>query len=364
MLSKSARWLAAASLLVLITTPALAASSTASGWLGVTSQPTDADLKKSLDLKQDGLIVNQVTRDGPAEKAGLRRGDVILTYNSRSVTTPEQLRDLVRNTAPGRSIALGIWRDGVKKTLDVKVGDVSDSGDMDSPDAPVPPEPPVAPRAPGAPSTTRIYSNDGQTRVWVDGRELDEGEIKAKLKDMKFKLKDLDDMDGDGGPGTHVFMAPMARPSRGRLGVRIDELNSDMGQALGVPSGVKGVLVTQVLEDTPAQKAGLRAGDVITRVAGDTVSDTDDLTRALRDRQGKVSLEVLRKGARRTVQVDLPSRESMSRNWVRFSEPGSGSWGFWRSKDSTSDDADLRREIDDLKKEIQELRDQMKSSKK
>ena len=68
MRSKLARWLAAASLLVLVTTPALAASSsnTGKGWLGVSTQPTDEDLRQGLDLKQDGLLVNSVTRDSPA----------------------------------------------------------------------------------------------------------------------------------------------------------------------------------------------------------------------------------------------------------------------------------------------------------
>jgi S1-C subfamily serine protease len=367
MRSKLARWLAAASLLVLVTTPALAASGsgTGKGWLGVSTQPTDEDLRQGLDLKQDGLLVNQVTRDSPADRAGLRKGDVILSYNSRNVTTPEQLRDLVRATAPGRPVALGIWRDGARKSLDVKLGDVSDSGDEDSFDAPVPPTPPTAPRAPRSPSSTRIERNDdGDVRVWVDGRELDEDEIKDRVKNMKLKLKGLDDMgewEGNKGPGGFTYMTPSVR-NRGRLGVRVDDLNQDMADALGVTAG-KGALVTEVLEDTPAQKAGIRAGDVIVRVSGDTVDDPADLTRALREHQGKVSIELMRRGARRTVDVEIPERDSTSRNWVFNPEPGWGSRGFWKSKDDADSDAALRREIEDLRKELQELRDQMKSKK-
>ena len=369
MRSKLARWLAAASLLVLVTSPALAASSTSTGkgWLGVSTQPTDEDLRQGLELKQDGLLVNSVTRDSPADRAGVRKGDVILTYNSRSVTTPEQLRDLVRDTAPGRAIALGLWRDGARKSVDVKLGDVSDSGDFDSYDAPVPPTPPTPPAppaAPRAPRSTRVWSDDGDMRMWVDGRELTDDEIKDRMKEMKLKLKNFDDMGNSfrwTGPDANLFMSPGTR-SRGRLGVRVDELDKDMADALGVTSG-KGALVREVLEDTPAQKAGLRAGDVIVRVGGDPVDDTNDLTRALRDRQGKVSIEVLRRGNRRTVDVDIPSPESVSRNRTRFSEPGSGSWGYWKSKDDAGNDDALRREIEDLKKEIQELRDQIKTKK-
>ena len=372
MRSKLARWLAAASLLVLVTAPALAASSTTAGkgWLGVSTQPTDADLKKGLDLTQDGLLVNQVTRESPADRAGLKKGDVILSYNSRSVSTPEQLRDLVRNTAPGRSVALGLWRDGARKSIDVKVGDVSDSGDEDSFDAPVPPEPPSAPSPPSPRSSTRIErDDDGDMRMWVDGRELTDDEIKDKLKDMKVKMKNLD---GDGvwnwddGPGMHMYTAPAVR-SRGRLGVRVDDLDKDMADALGVTAG-KGALIREVIEDTPAQKAGLRAGDVIVKVGTATVDDADDLTRALRDQEGKVSIDVLRKGARRSVSVDLPTREEIRSRApraysFRIPDPGSGSWGYSRSRDSADSDA-LRREIEDLRKEIQDLRDQMNKTKK
>jgi len=382
MRSKLARWLAAASLLVLVTTPSLAAapaaggsgSTTGKGWLGVSTQPTDADLKKGLDLTQDGLLVNQVTRDSPADRAGLEKGDVILSYNSRSVTTPEQLRDLVRNTAPGRSVALGIWRDGARKSLDVKVGDVTDSGDEDSFDAPVPPTPPTPPAPPSPPSprsSVRIErGDDGDTRMWVDGRELTDDEVKDKLKNMKVKLKSLD---GDGmwswddGPGMHMYTTPSAR-SRGRLGVRVDELDKDMADALGVTAS-KGALVREVIEDTPAQKAGIRAGDVIVKVGTDTVDDPDDLTRALRDREGKVSIDVLRKGARRSVSADLGTREDIRVRTgapraysFRIPEPGSGSWGYSRSKDNDDSEA-LRREIEDLRKEIQDLREQMKTKK-
>ena len=374
MRSKLARWLAAASLLVLVTTPALAASSSTAGkgWLGVSTQPTDSDLKKGLDLKQDGLLVNQITRDSPADRAGLKKGDVILSYNSRSVTTPEQLRDLVRNTAPGRSVALGLWRDGARKSVDVKVGDISDSGDEDSSDAPVPPEPPSPPSPPGSKSSTRIErGDDGDVRMWVDGRELTDDEIKDKLKDMKVKMKSLDG-DGtwswDGSPGMQWYSAPSSR--RGRLGVRIDDLNKDMAEALGVTSG-KGALVREVIEDTPAQKAGIRAGDVIVKVGTTTVDDSDDLTRALRDQDaGKVNIDVLRKGSKRTVSVDIPARDEVrSRSMApraysfRIPEPGSGSWGYSRSRDDSDSEA-LKREIEDLRKEIQDLRDQMNKTKK
>ena len=121
MQSKMARWCVAAMLLALTAAPVLAAGR---GWLGVTTQPTDGALRRGLDLTRDGLLVNQVTTDSPADRAGVRKGDVILTYNSRGVTEAEDLRQLVRDTEPGRDVSLGIWRDGGRRTLRVTVGDL------------------------------------------------------------------------------------------------------------------------------------------------------------------------------------------------------------------------------------------------
>src|SRR5258708_7628369 len=103
MRSKMARWCVAAMLLALTAVPALAAGR---GWLGVTTHPTHADLRRGLAPSRDGLLVNQVSEDSPADRAGLRKGDVILTYNSRAVTQPEDLRDLVRDSEPGRDVSL------------------------------------------------------------------------------------------------------------------------------------------------------------------------------------------------------------------------------------------------------------------
>ena len=360
MRSKLARGLLAASLLALATAPVLGVTSsdTGRGWLGVTTQPTDSDLRKSLRLKQDGLLVNQVTRDSPADRAGLRRGDVILTYNSRNVVTPEQLRDQVRDTEPGRTVSLGISRDGHGKNLELKVGDVSDSGDFDDEDAPTPPPPPAAPRAP----RSYTFHDDGHThRFFIDGREIPEDQMDDHLKDLKIKLKGMDDLPF---VHTHVYTPMAPRNPRGRLGVRVETLSDDLAQALGVDSG-KGALVMEVIEDTPAQRAGIRAGDVIVRVGSEPVEDQDDLVRALSTRSGKVNIDLIRKGDPRTVEAELDSgRSSGDDNWIRIPEPAPRSRGFrWRTGDSSDDDAALRREIEDLRKELQELREEMRDKK-
>lgn len=384
MRSKMARWLVAAMLLALTAVPALAAGR---GWLGVTTQSTDEDLRRGLDLTRDGLLVNQVSEASPADRAGLRKGDVILTYNSRTVTEPEDLRQLVRDTEPGSSASLGIWRDGRRRTLDVTVGELPDSESDDrSFEAPVPPTP-RAPRAPSAPRAPRDSDDpdhgDIHRRVIIDGREIPQDEIDEKLKDMKIKIDGLDDMKdfkgfkgmrgwSDGPGGSSMFFAPSM--GRGRLGVRVEKLNDDLGQALGA-EGDKGVLVVEVLEDTPAQKAGLRAGDVIVRVGEDDVDSPDELVKALGSRDGKVDIRVLRKGSSRSVEADLGSRSqtrdfgprdrSLRGNMLpRNTEPGQGMRGYrGQDKDESGSEADLREEIRQLKRELRELRQQLDEKK-
>src|SRR5438034_10556123 len=126
MRSKLASWCVAATLLALATAPALAAGR---GWLGVTTQATDEDLRRGLDLTRDGRLVNRVLEDSPADHAGLKKGDVILTFNSHTVTDPEDLRQLVRDTEPGRNVSLGIWRDGSRRTLELRVGELPGAED-------------------------------------------------------------------------------------------------------------------------------------------------------------------------------------------------------------------------------------------
>src|SRR5262249_23744754 len=124
------------------------------------------------------------------------------------------------------------------------------------------------------------------------------------LKDLKG-LKDLRKMRDWSGPGGNMMFMP--GPSRGRLGVRVEKVNDDLGQALGV-GGEHGVLVTQVLEDPPAPRAGIRAGDVILEVAGDNVDSPEELVKALSSQDGTVNLTLLRRGDRREIRANLGDR--------------------------------------------------------
>jgi len=380
MRSRLSVWVFTAALFAVTAVPALAAQ----GWLGVSTQPTDADLRRGLDLTRDGLLVNRVFADSPAERAGLKKGDVILRFDGESVTDPEELRDAVRGAGSGRSAKMEIWRLGAARTLDVKLAEVPTS-EQDYYEVPVPPTPRTAPTPPAPPAQDRSRAPELQRvappsppappdapdsdrrvhrKVYVNGRQLSDDEIDDKLKELRIDGMGDWHMWSDGHtPGSSMFYSG----SRGRLGVRVEKLTPELGEALGVPSG-KGVVVIEVIEDTPAQKAGVRAGDVIVEVAGHEVSDREDLTKALNDEVGRVDIVLTRKGSRRTVQADLPERKSMS--WsrgpgrsfsFRIPEPGRAPRVYRYDTEHNSDggDAELREEMRQLKEELRELKQQL-----
>src|SRR5436305_2181824 len=92
--------------------------------LGVTIQPVTSDLADSLGLKQvGGVIVSSVTPDSAADRAGIKRGDVLKTFNGQPVQDFNSLRNRVADTAPGSTATLGIVRGSKEQTLNVKLGE-------------------------------------------------------------------------------------------------------------------------------------------------------------------------------------------------------------------------------------------------
>ena len=97
--------------------------------LGVTIQPFTADLAESLGLKQaEGAIVSSVAPGSPAERAGVKRGDVITAFNGQPVRDTNTLRNRVADTTPGARGTLTIVRDGAERRLTVELGEVIEAG--------------------------------------------------------------------------------------------------------------------------------------------------------------------------------------------------------------------------------------------
>jgi serine protease Do len=230
-----------------------------SGWLGIEISEVNSEKAKELKLAETrGVVVGSVEEDSPAAKAGLKENDVILSYEGQNVEGTIQFRRLVRETPPGRSIPLSVSRDGSVQTITIEVGERGGSGDAD-----------VSPH---------VY--------------------KFKMpKVQEFSMPDFDF--NMSGPEVMDFHTPL-------LGIGAEDLSGQLGDYFGAPSG-EGILVREVRSGTPAEKAGLKAGDVITKVDGQAVKSTRDLRAQLRQKidQKTVTLSVLRKGAEISVPVAI-----------------------------------------------------------
>jgi serine protease Do len=250
-----------------------AQSSAGRGFLGVSLQELDDRLRESYDYHGEGVLVSDVSDDSPAERVGIEEGDILMRIGDREVDGVQDATNYVRSLDPGTRVAITVFRNGNQRSLgQATIADADEAWERRAPRAP------RAPRARVAP-TPRV----------------------APM------------------PGMRAFSL-----GRGRLGVQTHDLGDDLGSYFKAP-GNKGALVLEVLDDTPAERAGLKAGDVILRVGDQDVADSDELRRALRSREaGPVSIEILRNGTRRTLSAELSRSESFE-----FGPGDSDSWMGW-----------------------------------
>jgi C-terminal processing protease CtpA/Prc len=266
------------------------------GWLGVTPEDISADRAKELKLSTArGIYVSEVEEGSPAEKAGLKSGDVIIEFNGQHVEGVTQFRRLVRETPPGHNVAIVISRDGKSQTINATLSTMSDQfqhqfrvnvgngmrdftlnmPDMHNWEGPmVAPRPamPAMPMTPSAPMPPGSYSY-----AFPEG--------------------------GYGfGFGSGSGMVMGSTPS---IGISGENLSGQLGTYFGAPDG-EGVLVREVQSGSPAEKGGLKAGDVITKVAGERVRTISDLQYKLRDKRDEKSVQitVVRHGSETNVTVE------------------------------------------------------------
>jgi serine protease Do len=233
------------------------------GWLGVEIGEVTAEKAKDLKLSAlRGVIVDGVEPDSPAAKAGIKEKDVITQYDGQPVEGAVQFRRLIRETPPGRSVTLEISRGGSLQNISVQLGD--------------------------------------RTDVYVR-------KMKGKMRDFggaySFSMPNVEELPDM--PEVMDSRTPV-------LGINAEDLTSQLGSYFGAPNNA-GVLVREVRPGTPADKAGLKAGDVITRVEGKEVRTLADLRTQLREKsnQASVNMSVLRKGSEIAVTVPIEKPRPM-----------------------------------------------------
>jgi serine protease Do len=101
------------------------------GWLGVSIQEVTPGLAKSFDLKEkQGALVAQVVSGGPAEKAGIEQGDVILGFDGKEITESKDLPRIVASTPIGKTVTVKLLRNGKVVDRQVKVGEMEEKVDI------------------------------------------------------------------------------------------------------------------------------------------------------------------------------------------------------------------------------------------
>jgi serine protease Do len=205
-----------------------------------------------------GVVVQEVRGDTPASRAGLKEGDIVTEFDGERTRSAAQFTRLVRETAPGRTVKIAVLRNGMPTTLDI-APEGRDSNDINLPDV----------------------TRDLQRRFpgWP--------------RDFNFEF------DGDGG----VF----TRLSQRRLGVTVTPLSAQLATYFGVKQGV---LVSEVTAGSAAEKAGLKAGDVITMVRGQSVSEPEDVVRELGAAESGTSVEIRVTRDRKDVTLTAKMPES------------------------------------------------------
>ncbi len=236
------------------------------GYLGVDLRDVSLDPaagQRARDVR--GAEIVRVDHDGPAGKAGLREHDLILSVNSTSVESEQQLRKLLREMQPGRSVSLLVSRDGVQQTINTTLGDREE----------------VARRA--------------WEQHWVVPEPQD-----ATLAESVVP-RELPSTPPRGF--AHGFVSGHLLPGPAYTGLTVDAIGPQLADFFGMKDG-RGLLVHAVDANSPAANAGLHAGDVITHVNGKVMGTRADWTRAVHDSKGhSVSVTVMREHREQTFVV-------------------------------------------------------------
>jgi S1-C subfamily serine protease len=228
------------------------------GYLGIDIRDVADDQVAALRLKNThGAEIISVDHDGPAGKMGLREHDVILQMNGVGVDGREQIRRMLRDTPPGRTIVLVVSREGQALTLTAQMADQREvermaweqhllaAGMVSSPGSLAPDTVPAGPSLPSPASTPKTPATKTANKSFL---------------------------------GT-LLTSPTY------TGATVEPMSPQLGQFFGV-NGRGGLLVRSVANNSPAEMAGLRAGDVVTKANFKAMMSVSAWTKAIKEAKG------------------------------------------------------------------------------
>ena len=222
-------------------------------YLGVHIRDVSADNVRDLGLPREaGVFIERVQAGSPAASE-LQEGDVITQFANVPVYSVRQFQRVVAETPPGRAVEVVVIREGRSITFTV----------------------------------TTAARESGRSGGLLRGRRLEIPIPQLDLEALRL------------GRGGHSVLLHNDQP---QLGIQGGEVTEQLAETLAVPEK-GGILVMQVMEGSPAERAGLRAGDVITAIDGQTVKTLPDLRRHLGP--GTAELEIVRDKRKETLTLEL-----------------------------------------------------------
>ncbi len=252
-------------------------------YLGVGIMEVSPDRAQEIGLVDPhGVEISSVGEDSPALRAGLERGDIVLTYRDERVNGIEHFARLVRETPVGGNVELGVVRAQDRLTVDVEVG-----------------------------RRDRGASAQETIRAVTDGLVLDDRHVDSLREHLDSVRQHLDSVrqrfhSGDWGAGADVGL-PMRRIADRRVGLELMDVEGQLARFFDVESGA---LVRSVLEGSPAEAAGIRAGDVIVGVDGTAVRGIADVRETIRSigAGGSAEFDLVRDGETLSLRVEVGRR--------------------------------------------------------
>ncbi|MBI4902766.1 MAG: PDZ domain-containing protein [Acidobacteria bacterium] len=216
-------------------------------FLGVGVVEVTSERTKVLKLSEErGVEITKVEENTPAEKAGLKVGDVVTEYNGQRVEGTEQFIRFVRETPAGRNVKLTVIRNGNSQVL-----------------------------------TAMIEAR--KAKAWESG---------------EFSMPAIPNI-----PQMLEIPRPIMGWRTGALGIEAEAVSAQLAEFFGVKQGV---LVRSVSKDSSAEKAGIKAGDVITKVDDKAVASPSDVTRAIGQSKDKsLAVTVIRDRKEMSLNVKI-----------------------------------------------------------
>ncbi len=291
------------------------------GWLGV-----------SIEENEEGKVgIIAIEKESPAELAKLKEGDIVLKIEREEVASTKMLAKEIRKRKPGKTITLKIERNGKEIDVKVKLGEYSEKYvriELESKFprlffAPKPPKPPVVPKLPKLPKPPE----PPEPKMFSWG-----------LEHRKY------------------------------IGIYLEEINRELSEYFGVKKG-RGLLVAKITKDSPAEKAGLKVGDVIIKADGIRTERARDLTRVIQDKEKgeRIKLELLRNKKVRSVEVEIEEERSGFSYSYKYWEDYVDSWDSYsknleKQYKKWQDSEEYEKLMKRLNKKLEEIGENYKES--